>query len=95
MPIPGPLIGASRLNQDTAGKGRSVDPANPGGGRIPFSEWSKADWTNQFYGHFTHGKLLVDSEYRRYVPRQIVFGGESVNFTDMRGSRIGSNPAAR
>ena len=84
-PIPGLLMGASRLDQDTAGKGTSVNPANRGGGTIPFSEWSKADWTNQFYGQFTHGKLLVDSEYRRYVRQQIVFGGESLNFTDVRG----------
>jgi len=84
-PVPGLLIGASRLNQDTAGTGTSVDPANRSGGRIPFSDWSKADWTNQFYGQYTRGKLRVDSEYRRYVRDQIVFGGTSVNLTDVRG----------
>jgi len=84
-PLPGLLIGASRLNQDTAGNGSSVNPANPGGGRILFSEWSKADWTNQFYGQYTRGKLRVDSEYRRYVRDQAIFGGSSVNLTDVRG----------
>jgi hypothetical protein len=62
-----------------------VNPANRSGGRIPFSEWSRADWTNQFYGQYTRGKLRVDSEYRRYVRDQAIFGGTSVNLTVVRG----------
>jgi len=64
-PVRGLLVGASRLNQDTTGKGRGVNPLNPGAGVVPYSESSKADWTNQFYGEYTIGKLQIDSEYRR------------------------------
>lgn len=90
-PLSGLLMGASRLNQYTAGEGTSVNPANPSGGRIPFSEWSKDDWTNQFYGQYTRGKLRVDSEYRRYVRNQAIFGGTSVNLTDVRGWYVGGS----
>ena len=84
-PIRGLLVGASRLDQDTTGKGTSVDPLNPGRGRIPYFESSKADWTNQFYGQYTVGKLRIDSEYRRYVRDQLIFSGASTNLTDVRG----------
>jgi hypothetical protein len=84
-PVPGLLLGASRLNQDTEGTGSSVDPANRSGGRIPFSECSKSDWMNQFYGQFSRGKLRIDSEYRRYVRDQAIFGRVSANVTDVRG----------
>ena len=49
-PVKGLLIGASRMDQDTTGKGSSVNQVDPASGRIPYSEHSKADWTNQFYG---------------------------------------------
>jgi hypothetical protein len=84
-PIKGLLVGASRLNQDTSGKGTSVNPFNPGGGTIPYSESSKADWTDQFYGQYIVGKLRIDAEYRRYVRDQFIFGGTSTNLTDVRG----------
>jgi hypothetical protein len=84
-PLKGLLIGASRLDQDTTGKGTSVSPFNPGGGTISYSESSKADWTNQFYGEYTAGKLRIDSEYRRYVRDQLIFGGSSENPDDVRG----------
>jgi hypothetical protein len=83
-PIKGLQIGASRLDQDTMGKGTSVNPSNPTGGYIPYSEHSKADWTNQFYGGYTVGKLRIDSEYRRYVRDQSIFGGASGDFVDVR-----------
>jgi hypothetical protein len=66
-PLKGLLIGASRLNQDLTGKAAAIDPFNPGAGLISVSERSKADWTNQFYGQHTMGKLQIDSEYRRFV----------------------------
>jgi hypothetical protein len=84
-PLKGLLIGASRLDQDTTGKGTSVSPFDPGGGTISYSESSKADWTNQFYGEYTAGKLRIDSEYRRYVRDQLIFGGASENPDDVRG----------
>jgi hypothetical protein len=84
-PLKGLLIGASRLDQDTTGKGTSVSPLNPAGGRIFYSEASKADWTNQFYGEYRAGRLRVDSEYRRYWRAQAVFSGAATNSTDVRG----------
>lgn len=83
-PIMGLLVGASRLNQDTDGSGSSVIPANPSAGRIPYSECSKADWTNQFYGQYSRLKWEFDAEYRRYLRNQAIFGGISTNITDVR-----------
>jgi hypothetical protein len=84
-PVKGLLVGVSRLDQDTQGNGTSVDPLNPGGGRIPYHEHSRADWTNQYYGTYTRNHLRIDSEYRRYFRNQSIFSGTSVNITDVRG----------
>jgi hypothetical protein len=84
-PARGLLLGASRLDQDTNGKGTSVNPLNPSGGIIPYSESSKADWTNQIYGQYAHGKLHIDSEYRRYLRDQMIFSGTAENEDDIRG----------
>jgi hypothetical protein len=83
-PLKGLLIGASRMNEDLTSRGRSITPLNPGAGSHPHSEVSKADWTNQFYGEYTVGKLRIDSEYRRFLHDGIVNGaGETI--TDLRG----------
>jgi hypothetical protein len=85
-PLKGLLLGASRLDQDTSGKGTSLaTPPNPAGGIAPYSESSKADWTNQFYGEFKRGNLCIDSEYRRYLRDQLIFAGSSENPDDIRG----------
>ncbi len=84
-PVKGLLIGASRMNEDITGKGVAINPFNPGAGLLPYSESSKADWTNQFYAQYTVGKLRIDSEYRRYLRDQIIFGGTSENVSDVRG----------
>jgi hypothetical protein len=84
-PVKGLLIGASRMNEDITGKGLAINPFNPGAGLLPYSEYSKADWTNQFYAQYTVGKLRIDSEYRRYLRDQIIFSGTSENETDVRG----------
>jgi hypothetical protein len=85
-PVKGLLVGASRLDQDTTGKGTGLlDPLNPALGTIPYSEFSKSDWTNQYYGEYTHGKLRIDSEYRRYYRDQVIFSGTSENPDDVRG----------
>jgi hypothetical protein len=52
---------------------------------VPYSEFSKADWTNQFYGQYTVRRLRIDSEYRRYVRDQEIFNGNSESFADVRG----------
>jgi hypothetical protein len=84
-PVKGLLIGASRMNEDITAKGAAVNPLDPGAGLVPYTETSKADWTNQFYGEYTRGKLRIDSEYRRYLRDQWFFGETSENVSDIRG----------
>jgi hypothetical protein len=84
-PLRGLLIGVSRMNEDITAKGSVIDPFNPGAGLVPYSEFSKADWTNQFYGEYTRGRLRIDSEYRRYWRNQEIFNGTSESFADMLG----------
>jgi hypothetical protein len=84
-PLKGFLIGVSRMNEEITAKGSVVDPLNPGAGLVPYSEFSKADWTNQFYGEYTKGRLRIDSEYRRYWRNQEISDSTSESFADMRG----------
>ena len=84
-PLKGLLIGASRLNEDITGKGYTSDPFHPGAGLVAYSEASKADWANQFYGEYTLGRLRIDAEYRRYWRNQEIFSGTSESFADVRG----------
>jgi hypothetical protein len=82
-PLKGLLVGASRLDQDTTGTGTSTNPLNVGGG--PYHEHSRSDWTDQYYGSYSVGKLRLDSEYRRYVREQIIFNGTAEDNVDVRG----------
>jgi len=66
-PLKGLLIGVSRMNEDLTGRAKAINPLNPAAGLVPYSAVSRADWTNQFYGEYTVGKLRLDSEYRRFV----------------------------
>ncbi len=84
-PLTGLLIGASRLNQNTSGKATFVNPLNPSAGFVPMDEGSKADWTNQFYGQYTRGKLRFDSEYRRFLHNEFVSTISLTSITDVRG----------
>jgi hypothetical protein len=81
-PVKGLLLGASRMNEDLTDKG-SVSV--PGIGFLPYTAVSRADWTNQFYGEYTLGKLRIDSEHRRFVRNQVVNGGVSEIISDVRG----------
>jgi hypothetical protein len=87
-PLKGLLIGASRMNQDLTGKAKVVIPTGSGAMLVPVSDRSKADWTNQFYGEYTVGKLRIDSEYRRFVhDEQFTAVGQVAleTITDVRG----------
>jgi hypothetical protein len=83
-PLKGLLIGTSRMNENLTDNGKFINPFNPGAGLVPYREVSKADWTNQFYGEYSAGKLHIDSEYRRFLHDGVVAGAlETV--TDVRG----------
>jgi hypothetical protein len=84
-PLRGLLIGVSRMNEDLTGNATFISPFDPGGGFVPYTDASKADWTNQFYGEYTRGKLEVDSEYRRFVHDDIISGGILETASDIRG----------
>jgi hypothetical protein len=84
-PLKGLLVGASRLDQDITGKGSGLDFFDLAEGIVPYSEFSKSDWTNQFYGEFVVGKLRIDAEYRRYLRDQLIYGGTSEDSADVRG----------
>jgi hypothetical protein len=84
-PLKGLLIGASRLDEDLTGSGSAINPFNPGAGLVPYSEASKADWTNQLYGEYIFGRLRIDSEYRRYWRNEELASDASQSFADVRG----------
>jgi hypothetical protein len=87
-PLKGLLIGASRMNEDITGQATAKNPSSLGPAYFPESDHSKADWTNQFYGKYTVGKLRIDSEYRRFLNNAYYssFGSVALtNITDVRG----------
>jgi hypothetical protein len=84
-PLKGLLIGISRLNEDISGSGTAFIPGTLSAPRIPYSEHSRGDWTNHFYGEYVRGKARLDSEYRRYFRNEILFAGASANLDDVRG----------
>jgi hypothetical protein len=84
-PLKGLLIGSSRMNEDLTGKATFPNPLDPSAGLVPYSEVSKADWTNQFYGQYIAGKLQIDSEYRRFVHDGVLNLGLLESITDARG----------
>jgi hypothetical protein len=80
-PLKGLLLGASRMNEELTDRGSvALGPVV-----MPFSAVSKADWTNQYYGEYSVGKLRIDSEYRRFVHHQIVNEGMFESISDVRG----------
>jgi hypothetical protein len=84
-PVKGLLLGVSRLDQDINGDGVAVNPLGLPPGIYPYTEHSKSDWTNQYYGSYAAGKLRIDSEYRRYIHDQYFFGSSSLSLDDVRG----------
>jgi hypothetical protein len=83
-PLRGLLIGASRRNEDTTGKGTFRNPAvSPE--TLPYSSDSKTVWTNQFYGEYVRGRMQIDSEYRRYLYDIIIDATLLQTAVDVRG----------
>ena len=62
-----------------------MDPVNPLSSVVPYTEYSRANWTSQFYGEYRFRRLQLDSEFRRYLRDQMIYGGTSENTTDVRG----------
>ena len=90
-PLKGLLIGISRINEDITAKATDKNPNSSGPAFFSESDHSKADWTNQFYGTYTVGKLRIDSEYRRFLNNAAYSAYGSViltNETDVRGRYI-------
>ena len=94
-PLKDLLVGASRIDEDITGKGTGSAPGNGGGGSpravnaavstSAYEEHSRQDWANQFYEQYTHGKLHLDAEYRRYLRDQRIANGFAENVVDVRG----------
>jgi hypothetical protein len=80
-PFKGLLVGVSRMNENADGYGTTTHF----GPSMPYHEWSKSDWANQYYGQYTFGKLQIDSEYRRSWRDQEIFNGVLSTQTDARG----------
>jgi hypothetical protein len=83
-PFKGLLVGMSRMNEDIDGYGTTTQF----GLARPYHEWSKADWTNQYYGQYTRDKLQIESEYRRYWRDQQIYNGIFRIQTDVRGMYV-------
>ena len=84
-PLRGLKVGMSRMNEDLTGNATFISPFDPGGGFVPYTDATKADWTNQFYAEYIRGKLQVDSEYRRFVHDDVINGGILETASDIRG----------
>lgn len=80
-PLKGLLVGISRMNEYIDGYGTTT----AFGPLTPYHEWSKADWTNQYYGEYIRDKLQIDAEYRRYWRDQEIYSGAFGIQTDVRG----------
>jgi hypothetical protein len=80
-PLRGLLVGASRINEMITASGTM----NMGGVVVPYTEWSKHEWQNQFYGQFAANRWHAESEYRRYLRDTMTMGGTMEVINDVRG----------
>jgi hypothetical protein len=80
-PLKGLLVGVSRLDEDIDARGTTTIFGPP----TPYREVTKSDWTNQYYGRYTYGKLQVNSEYRRFWRDHEIYTFESYIQMDVRG----------
>lgn len=80
-PWKGLLLGVSRMNGDFTGKGIISLSL----GTFPYTAVSKSDFTNQFYGEYSLGKLCIDAEYRRFVHDQFISHNLLETISDIRG----------
>jgi len=79
------LVGMSRMNQHDEGTGTFVPFWNPAAGTIPYWEYTKQCWLNQFYGQYSKSALHLASEYRRTYIDSVVLNDTSEAQVDVRG----------
>jgi hypothetical protein len=84
-PLHGLLAGISRMNQHDEGKGTFVPFWHPTVGKIPYWEYTRQYFLNQYYGQYSRGPLHLASEYRRTYIDAVGFNGTSPVQFDMRG----------
>jgi hypothetical protein len=86
-PLQGLTVGASRLNEEITGVGTSSmgAPGSTTTASESYKEYSKHDWTNQYYGQYTANRWHAESEYRRYLRDQMIRNGVAESITDIRG----------
>ncbi|MGA2349572.1 MAG: hypothetical protein ABSF70_03990 [Terracidiphilus sp.] len=75
-PAKGLVVGASRMSQDIVGTSTR--------GGLPNQEHSVKDWTNQFYGQYTHRNLQLESEFRHYCRDEVVRNGVAEDKGNMK-----------
>jgi hypothetical protein len=85
-PLKGLLAGASHLSTSLTGRGSwtSAPPGQPPV-TIPYEEHSNRNWTNQFYGQYSHGNFQLAAEYRRNWFDQVFLNELAQVTTDARG----------
>jgi hypothetical protein len=79
-PVKNLKLGVSRQNEQITGVGTYSN--------APYTERSRHDWTNQFYGQYTANRWHAESEYKRYYRDQIASAGTPGAFDviqDVRG----------
>jgi hypothetical protein len=67
-PAKGLLVGASYENNDLTNTGVMKTAVAPGGPTInvPYSEYARREFIQQFYGEYVIGNLRLDAEFRRF-----------------------------
>ncbi len=86
-PLKGLLAGISRVDEDITAQATARNPTNVGPPFSSESDRSKADWTSQFYGEYSRGKLRLDSEYRRFVHEGVYSAYGAVVLTNVTAVR--------
>src|ERR1700687_713582 len=84
-PLSGLLAGISRMNQDDESKGTFVPFWNPAAGKLPYWEYTRHCWLNQYYSQYSKRALRLASEYRRTYIDAVDFNGTSNTQIDVRG----------
>jgi hypothetical protein len=79
-PVKGLLVGASRFSESNQGDG----VFDAGAGFMPYTQSSKADWNNQFYGQYTRNRFEFEAEYRRSWIDEVVYDGQEEIQTDAK-----------